>query len=87
MVGTIRRFLARRREKRRQQLLALIGRDIERIATDAYREGCYITNKRMRAERLVELQHLMSENDHLRKMMIDRANLTIPDIILEAEAP
>jgi len=65
----------------RKKLLELIGRDIENIARDAYHEGCYVTQRRMQAEKLLEFQQLTATNEKLRELMVERANLAVPEII------
>lgn len=87
MVDKIRQIRAKWRERRRQQLLALIGRDIENIAHDAYREGCYVTERRMQAEKLIEFQHLMATNEALRERMLDLARTQMPNMVFTAKAP
>lgn len=86
MKAWIRTILARRREKQRNRLLALIGRDIENIAHDAYREGCYVTTRRMQAEKALELMRLMQENEKMREMMIERMSVTMPPVIIKQES-
>ena len=66
----------------RKKILSLIGRDIENIARDAYDEGCYVTARRNKAEEVIRLHYLTTENEKLREMMIERANMTMPEIVI-----
>ena len=81
----IKKFLVKRKEKKRQQILALIGRDIDDIAYHAYNDGCYVTTKQMQAQKTIEFAQLVAENEKLREMMIEHANLVIPTIKVQAE--
>jgi hypothetical protein len=65
----------------------MIGRDIESIARDAYNEGCYVTQRRNRAEEAMRLQHLMAENEALRERMLDLARTQMPNMVFPAETP
>ena len=81
MLNWIDRMQQKRKENQRRKLLSLIGRDIEDIARDAYNDGCWITEKKMRAERQLEFAHLTKENKKLRELLAERTAITMPDFI------
>jgi len=73
------------RKKAHKWILGLIGREIENIAYDAYNEGCYVTAKQEQAKRTMEFAQIVAENEKLREMIIERANLVMPEIVIKAD--
>ena len=76
---------AKRREKQRQRLLSLIGRDIDNIARDAYNDGCYTTTRQMQAQKVLEFACLMAENEKLRELAIKQCEIHMPELRIMAE--
>ena len=64
----------------RQKILGLIANDIERLARDAYYEGCYVTGRQLSAQKQLEFAHLMAENEKLREMLTEKVSLHMPEI-------
>ena len=71
----------------RKHILALIGREIEDIARRAYDDGCYVTSKRLQAEKALEFMQITKQNEKLTEMLIERARITMPHITTPLDKP
>ena len=69
----------------RKKILELIGDDLERIANQAYNDGCYVTSRQRQDEEVIRLQALMAENEKLREIMANHVAVTMPKVVSDIE--